>query len=322
MDIKRNIHKIPDRTKLVVGVPRSGMIPAYMIGLILNIKVCSLDEFVHNIEPSNGLRPINTEEGSILIIDDSCGSGASMSAVKEKIRSAGINNPDIKYAAVYCKGGSEAALDIALTTLEFPRIFEWNYMNHSYIEYACFDIDGVLCVDPTEEENDDGEKYKNFILNAKPLYIPKYRVYALVSSRLEKYRTETAAWLEKHNVRYQHLYLLDVPSKEHRQRFNMHAKFKAGVYAELKNAVLFYESERAQAAEIAVLTQKPVFCTATDEYFDYSQGFNFQNALAAAQKREIWARLKNIYKENPSMKRFITQIVKKSVKKLLKKGNA
>jgi uncharacterized HAD superfamily protein/hypoxanthine phosphoribosyltransferase len=324
LDIKKNIHKISDSTKLVVGVPRSGMIPAYMIGIILNIKVCSLDEFINNIKPSHGFRPINTGEGGVLIIDDSCYSGASITAVKEKIRAAGIETADIKYAAVYCKPGSEGALDFALTTLEPPRVFEWNYMNHSFIEAACFDIDGVLCVDPTEEENDDGEKYRNFILNAKALYIPKYTIYALVSSRLEKYRTETIAWLKKNNVRFRHLYLLDAPSKAHRQRFNMHAKFKAGIYAGLKNTALFYESERSQAAEIAALTKKPVFCTSTDEYFDCSHGFDFQNALAAAQntgipqRLTIGARLKNIYKENPSMKRFVTQILKKTIKKALK----
>ena len=291
------------------------MIPAYMIGMILNRKVCSLDEFIHNIEPSHGVRPLNTGGSGILIVDDSCYSGSSMTGVKEKINAAGIQNSDIKYAAVYCKPGSELMLDLALTTLEVPRVFQWNYMNHSFIEAACFDIDGVLCVDPTEEENDDGEKYRNFILNAKPLYIPKYKIYALVSSRLEKYRTETIEWLKKQNVNYQHLYLLDVPSKAERVRLNLHAKFKADIYAKLENTVLFYESEPAQAVEIAVLTKKPVFCTSTDEYFDYSAA---ARNTGTPRRLGIKERLKNIYKENPSIKGFAAQIIKKSIKKVLK----
>lgn len=35
-DIKRNIVKIPSDIDLIVGVPRSGMVPAYMIGLALS----------------------------------------------------------------------------------------------------------------------------------------------------------------------------------------------------------------------------------------------------------------------------------------------
>jgi uncharacterized HAD superfamily protein len=31
------------------------------------------------------------------------------------------------------------------------------------LKKACFDIDGVLCADPLPEQNDDGEKYINFL---------------------------------------------------------------------------------------------------------------------------------------------------------------
>lgn len=62
------------------------------------------------------------------------------------------------------------------------------------------DIDGVLCADPTPEENDDGEKYRHFLLNTPPLFIPKVTIGTLVTSRLEKYRPETEAWLQKNHV--------------------------------------------------------------------------------------------------------------------------
>ena len=35
-------------------------------------------------------------------------------------------------------------------------------LNHTTLEKACFDIDGVLCVDPADEQNDDGENYTDF----------------------------------------------------------------------------------------------------------------------------------------------------------------
>ena len=47
--IRRHIRQIPQDIDLIVGVPRSGMIPAYMIALFLNKKVCSLPEFLAGI---------------------------------------------------------------------------------------------------------------------------------------------------------------------------------------------------------------------------------------------------------------------------------
>ncbi|MDR1727455.1 MAG: hypothetical protein LBT74_05950 [Acidobacteriota bacterium] len=87
-----------------------------------------------------------------------------MKAAKDAIISAvDLSDKTMLYTAVYVKPGSEQLVDIAFTVLEMPRLFQWNYLNHVVIEQSCFDLDGVLCVDPTEEENDDSEKYRHFI---------------------------------------------------------------------------------------------------------------------------------------------------------------
>ena len=44
--IRSNIHKIPHDIDAVIGVPRSGMIPAYLIGLYLNKPVLSVAGFL------------------------------------------------------------------------------------------------------------------------------------------------------------------------------------------------------------------------------------------------------------------------------------
>jgi len=176
-----------------------------------------------------------------------------------------------------------------------------------WIQKSCFDIDGVLCVDPTEAENDDGEKYRAFLRDAKPLYIPRYKIYALVTSRLEKYRGETEEWLAKHGARYERLYMLDLPSKEERIRLNMHAKFKAKVYKELRETSLFYESETSQARQIARLTKKAVFCVATDELINRSVNF-------AGLRLPLKQRLKKLVKKTLRM-----LIPVKSWRRMLKK---
>jgi hypoxanthine phosphoribosyltransferase len=48
-DIKSNIYKLEKyNIDLVVGIPRSGMIPAYMISLILNVNCTDFHSFIEN----------------------------------------------------------------------------------------------------------------------------------------------------------------------------------------------------------------------------------------------------------------------------------
>jgi uncharacterized HAD superfamily protein len=83
-----------------------------------------------------------------------------------------------------------------------PRVVEWNIFHNSIISNSCLDIYDVLCKDLTKEENDDGEKYIDFILNAYPLFIPTGKIFILVTSLLEKYRKETEVWVNKRNIEY------------------------------------------------------------------------------------------------------------------------
>ena len=268
--IKKNIHKVP-KCDLIVGIPRSGMIPAYMIGIFLNKKVCSIDEFLLGINPSTGsTREVDeVKVNDVLVVDDTIHSGGSIEKVKEKVATMGLDNKyDLKYLAIYAKDESKEKVDSFFEIIPSPRLFQWNYLNVGRSNRMCFDIDGVLCVGPTKEEKDDGEKYKEFLLNAKSLYIPKSNIYALVTNRLEKYRLETEEWLRKNDVKYDILFMLDLPSKEDRIRLGMHAKFKAEIYSELKDSFLFVESDDRQAKKISELSGKPCVCVETDTMYE------------------------------------------------------
>ncbi|MBR3662012.1 MAG: phosphoribosyl transferase [Alphaproteobacteria bacterium] len=255
------VYKIPDNIDLVVGIPRSGMIPAYMIGFLRNLPVCSLNEFMAGNLKRDGerkIKEITEEKLNILVIDDSCSSGRAMCRARQAVGNLSEKH-NIMYMAVYVLPGSEHYIDIYAEVVPNPRMFQWNYLNHPNIEQCCFDIDGVLCYDPTPEQNDDGQEYIRFLETARPKYIPKYKIGALVTSRLEKYRKHTEDWLKKNNISYNKLYMLNLPSKEERIRLNAHASFKSEVFA--KKGLVFYESEPKQAEEIALKTGKPVVCT-------------------------------------------------------------
>jgi len=264
-DIQKNIHKICDeKFDLVVGLPRSGMIPAYMISLRLNVHCTDISSFIENRPLKSGyMRRTKSEIKrpqdaiKILVVDDTILSGKSLSSdlmlVPKSLRKK------IYTLAIYSSERYRNDVDMFFEHLPAPRVFEWNIFHHPILSNSCVDIDGVLCVDPTEEENDDGPKYREFLLNAKPLFLPSQQIHSLVTSRLEKYREETETWLNKNKISYKNLIMLNLQTKEERVNQRIHGRFKANSYKN-PEAKLFIESNPEQSMEICALTGKPVYC--------------------------------------------------------------
>jgi uncharacterized HAD superfamily protein/adenine/guanine phosphoribosyltransferase-like PRPP-binding protein len=264
-DIKKNIHLLQNKNfDLVVGIPRSGMIPAYKIALFLNLECTDINSFIRNEvlkkgktrqSKNNLIYPHKAKK--ILLVDDSIYTGNSLKKELADIPQKLKNK--ITTLAIYSSKESRDDIDIFFEYVPMPRVFEWNIFHHSILSLSCVDIDGVLCLDPTNKENDDGERYKNFLVNAKPLFLPTGKIYALVTSRLEKYRKETETWLKKYNIEYEYLIMLDLPTMYERRKLGIHAKHKADYYKKSK-AVLFIESNPSQSIEIRNRTSKNVYC--------------------------------------------------------------
>jgi uncharacterized HAD superfamily protein/hypoxanthine phosphoribosyltransferase len=260
--ILRRLSILPRDFDLIVGVPRSGMLPANLLALYLNKPYTDIHSFLNGHIYKAGARSQffdSDDFNRVLVVDDSIASGSAMEEVKEILRPLAVKF-SFSFCAIYVIPGKEKMVDYFFETVPLPRYFQWNIMNHTSLEKACFDIDGVLCVDPVEEQNDDGPKYLDFIKNVPPLFIPGAKIGTIVSSRLEKYRKETEEWLAANNVRYNDLVLLDLPNKEARQKANSHASHKAKTYMS-KPYVLFVESSLSQAIEINRISGKPVLCT-------------------------------------------------------------
>ncbi|MER8785436.1 hypothetical protein NKH60_30155 [Mesorhizobium sp. M1006] len=163
-----------------------------------------------------------------------------------------------RFLAVYGSKGWSKYVDMVLEECAFPRAFEWNLLHSWIMQKSLLDMDGVLCADPTKEENDDGRNYRLFIKNARRLALPSVSVRAVVTSRLERYRSETEEWLVARGVSFEKLIMLDVPSATERRKLNLHSSFKADVYRRDPGAMLFIESDPQQAAEIAGQSGKAV----------------------------------------------------------------
>ena len=278
--ILQRLNVLPRDFDLIVGIPRSGMLPANLLALYLNRPYTDINSFLNGHIYKAGARGSFfdiKDFKKILVVDDSIASGSAMTKCRESLKHM-TDGFEISYCAIYVIPGKEKSVDYYFEVVPLPRYFQWNILNHSTLEKACFDIDGVLCIDPTDEQNDDGEKYLDFILNAPPLFIPGVRIGTIVTSRLEKYRKETEIWLEKNNVKYNNLVLLDLPDKEARMKANSHAVHKANTYKS-KSYVLFVESSLSQAIEINRITKKPVLCTENFEMIFDSESvlYNFKS---------------------------------------------
>jgi uncharacterized HAD superfamily protein len=257
-------HSLPRDLDLIVGIPRSGLLAATLLALHRNLPLTDLSGFLQGRLLGGGGRlehRLDTfcfeKVRKVLVIDDSLFAGSAMERARKQLADVG-SAAQLLFAAVYVAPGKEALVDYALEVCTLPRVFEWNVMHHSILKDACVDIDGVLCADPTVQQNDDGDWYKLFLKDAQPLHIPSVPVGTLVTCRLEKYRKETEDWLVRHDVKYNRLVMLDQPTAKARQQWGLHGEYKGEVY-KTSGASLFIESSLRQAVTIADTALKPVF---------------------------------------------------------------
>lgn len=303
--IVRNLHRLPNDIDLVVGIPRSGMLAANLFCLVTNIAMTDLDSFIEGRIYSSGnssKRHSKLDKGlsdmrRVLVLDDSIRSGKAMRAARERLQAAGLSEKVI-IGAVYGTSVNHDGVDFIFEVVPDPRVFQWNLMHHVILKKSCVDIDGVLCIDPTHAENDDGPAYEKFLENAFRLHVPTQKIGTLVTSRLEKYRGNTEAWLARHNINYDTLIMLDLPSKAERQRLKAHGSFKGEVYRK-SDARLFIESEPAQAETIARISGKPVFCVETQQMISPSM---LSAAALQQQLRNLPTRLRQVNQTKSNVK--------------------
>ncbi|SRR5664279_2522526 len=264
--------ELPRDIDIVAGVPRSGLLVANLLALHLNVPMTDVAGIVEGRVIQSGARfngsdarPFLSKPRHVLVVDDSVCSGSAMARVKAQLAAAALPHR-ITYAAVYMSPEArlDGHVDLYREVVAMPRVFEWNLMHGTVLANSCVDIDGVLCLDPTDDENDDGECYARFLRDTPALLLPTAPVAWLVTSRLEKYRKQTAEWLARHEVRYGGLRMMQYPDMAARRAARAYARFKTDVYLDT-GAWLFIESSAALAAQIATLAGRSVFCTETRE---------------------------------------------------------
>jgi len=261
--ILKNIYKIPKNIDLVVGIPRSGMLPANLISLYLNKPYTDINSFLEGKIYDCGDRGKyikKTEIKNVLVVDDSIAHGYAINRAKEQLKNEHFN---FIYFVVYARTKSKDKVNTYCEILDGERIFEWNLFHHKNIlERSCLDIDGVLCRDPLPEENDDGELYHKFLISAEPKFIPSVKIKTLITCRLEKYRTETEFWLKKHGIEYEKLIMLNLHTAAERKLWGKYGEYKGNEFKK-NDYIFFIESSLSEAKKIKEISGKTVFCIET-----------------------------------------------------------
>lgn len=261
--IAENLYRI-DRSKydVVVGIPRSGMIPAAIIATHLQLPLADPIGFGRDIVHGRSGTPVSNVGTRVLLVDDSCNKGRAMA------RAVSLLGPHVRVTRLAVFGPYQVdwreVVDIALDDCQCPgpRAFAWNMQKHIRLDRWGFDFDGVFCRDPTKEENDDGERYLRFMASSPQIFFPQRPIGHVITGRLEKYRQATANQLARYGITFQSLTMMPYATKAERMAAGGRGMWKAQEVRRL-GLEFFIESDLKQASIISREAGIPVWCTAT-----------------------------------------------------------
>lgn len=253
----------PADLRCVVGVPRSGMIPATMLATRWNVPMAMCGGSVAGGDRIGGDGDIPGE--GVLLVDDSVLTGNSMRRAKARLIEQGIPASEITTFAPFVAPDAEGEVDHVVYRLSPPRLFEWNIWNNVLTWNIAFDMDGVLCFDP-ERFDDDGPEYEAALRDAVPRFLPRQEVGAIVTNRLERWREVTMDWLERHGVSYRKLVMQPYDTAAERRASSDPASFKSAYYGDSSHW-LFVESHDAIGRGIAQKTRRPVWSLESGSIF-------------------------------------------------------
>lgn len=251
---------LPASVKAIVGIPRSGMIPASIIAVHLHLPLYELrqDGTLHRL--SQGMRGHGMPEpvGTYAVIDDTVYTGHAIRAARTHMK-----GQRAVFCAVYCRQRMAPMVDLYAAPLASPHLLEWNVANSRtitgdainpiYGKGVAFDIDGIIVHD-AESGGKLGAPYLVPRLCDAPL---------LATGRHERDRAQTVALLRSVGARWKKL-----------EMFPDNLAPTPALIAEHKTAAFlrsgcgfFLESDPTQARIIAERSKKPVICPRANTVF-------------------------------------------------------
>ena len=244
--------KIPADVKGVVGIPRSGMIPASVLAAQLHVPLFSYANG-HVVHCGHGNR--FTEKvsalGRLVFVDDTLMMGTTLKHHRPE-------SPHL-WAVVYQNPHAKISADIFGQELEPPHLLEWNLFNSQFCNDLATDLDGVLCHDMPRDAD---------LTDARPLHLPRRTaVKAIITARCERWRMVTKAWLSHYGVKYEKLIMGQWKTEAERDSNPAQiAQYKADAITRL-GVNWFTESCPRQAEDIAALSGVWTICPTNSKVF-------------------------------------------------------
>ena len=137
--ILQHLSILPRDFDLIVGVPRSGMFPANLLALYLNLPVTDIDSFRNGHIYQTGERGKTFNMNNIhnvLVVDDSIATGDAMKKCREFLKDI-EHLYNVKYCVIYAVPLQINSVDYFFEIVDYPRFFQWNIMNHSILQKTC-----------------------------------------------------------------------------------------------------------------------------------------------------------------------------------------
>lgn len=252
--------RLPPDVDLVVGVSRSGLLPASLIAYHRHLPLRAVSRARGVVDMGHGVRLEDRPAAPprhVLLIDDTVANGTEMRACAPIVRAA-FPHAGLTRAVVYAAPQAMDAIDLCAATYPGSHFLAWNWTNSGAGSACGYDVDGLLCRDFTPEECRSEASYLAAMaaMPASP-YLPRRRPIPMIcTARPESARSVTLGWLARWGASVENLWMW--PGDPHPRAEDV-ASWKAMHY-KASGCVLFAESEPAQAEIIVRESGKPVLC--------------------------------------------------------------
>lgn len=248
---------LPHDCSGIVGVPRSGMIPASVIATHLHLPLYTFEGnrlLRTSVSGSRGAG-VRGPGGPLAVVDDTTFSGRAIRKMRLLMK-----DQNAVFCAVYANSlrpAATQALDYYAKILPAPHLLAWNWANNgplagkwadvpAYGAGIAIDLDGIV----VHDEHSGGKQ-------GTPFMVPRmHECPLIVTGRSESHRIPTEAFLRGLGVRWTRL---EMRPKNIELTPDTAAKHKARHFGPSKCG-LFVESCPDQARMIHHLTKKPVIC--------------------------------------------------------------
>ena len=255
----------------IIAVARSGLIPAAILATHYHVPLWAISPIAGNLTTvGSGHRlgdPGRPPAGRLHVMDDTASNGGTMRQILSHLTRV-INARDLYSAVVYATPQAADAIDFVGRIYPKPHYLDWNWQNTFWAKALAYDFDGILCDEPPGY--DDDPSYRDFLENARPLYLPKLYPAVIVSARCEWTRPHSIAWLDRHGVSIRRLILWPGDPDDRWKTPDTVARWKADELRKLSRQGIhvFAESDPRLAEAIAAEADMPVICPAARRIFN------------------------------------------------------